>query len=468
MTLTLPCPAPCDHEERVDTTTLTPQSRHLPPSGNGRSSDRAAPRLRSVTRAPARDVTPVEVMTTGARLKLIMILGALTALGPLTIDTYLPALPSITRTLRSTSATVGLTLTGTLIGFALGQLVVGPISDTVGRRRPILYGAALHILASILCAVAPNVATLCASRVIQGIAASGAAVVALAIVRDVANGRAFVVMMSRLLLVMGAAPVLAPTLGSQILRWTQWRGVFVTLAVISVLLLAVTAFVLPETLPRHRRLRGGVRATASAYRVLLRDRTFVGLALVAGLTMSGIFGYVGGASFVMQQQYGLSVQQFGLVFGAGSVSLIIGTQLNPRLVARWTSARVLGGTLTVGTAAAAVLVAAAATGLGGLPGLLLPLWLVLASIGVALPNSPALALNGHGETAGTAAALLGAAQFGVAGLVGPIFTVLGVSAASMAIVIAGGLALTLLVYLLVVQPWRLEPLAADAVRVAVH
>jgi DHA1 family bicyclomycin/chloramphenicol resistance-like MFS transporter len=270
------------------------------------------------------------------------------------------------------------------------------------------------------------------------------------------------------LLVMGAAPVLAPTLGSQVLRWTEWRGVFVTLAGVGALLLVLAAVGLPETLPPTRRLRGGVRGNARAYGVLLRDRTFVGLALVAGLTMSAVFGYVGGSPFVMQEQYGLSVQQFGLVFGAGSISLIAGTQLNPRLVGRWTSARVLGAALTVGTAAAGGLVVAAGTGFGGLLGLLAPLWVVLGSVGVALPNSPALALNRHGDTAGTAAALLGASQFGVAGLVGPVYGVLGVGAVSMAAVIAGGLALTLTVYLLVVQPWRLEPITSHAVLVVAH
>jgi DHA1 family bicyclomycin/chloramphenicol resistance-like MFS transporter len=407
-------------------------------------------------------------MTRGARVKLVVILGALTAFAPLTIDTYLPALPSITRDLQTTAAAVGLTLTGTLIGFALGQLLVGPISDSFGRRRPMLIGAGLHIVASILCAVAPNVVALTAFRVLQGVAAAGAAVVALAVVRDVAHGRAFVVLMSRLLLVMGAAPVLAPTLGSQVLRWTEWRGVFVTLAGVGALLLVLAAVGLPETLPPTRRLRGGVRGNARAYGVLLRDRTFVGLALVAGLTMSAVFGYVGGSPFVMQEQYGLSVQQFGLVFGAGSISLIAGTQLNPRLVGRWTSARVLGAALTVGTAAAGGLVVAAGTGFGGLLGLLAPLWVVLGSVGVALPNSPALALNRHGDTAGTAAALLGASQFGVAGLVGPVYGVLGVGAVSMAAVIAGGLALTLTVYLLVVQPWRLEPITSHAVLVVAH
>ncbi len=440
MTTLRPCPSPSD-----DVTAPQPSAAPVAASGS-----------------------PVDLMSTPARVKLVVILGALTALGPLTIDTYLPALPSITTDLQSTEAAVGLTLTGTLVGFALGQLLVGPVSDRFGRRRPLLAGAALHVLASVLCALAPNLATLSALRVLQGIAAAGAGVVALAIVRDVANGHAFVVMMSRLLLVMGAAPVLAPTLGSQVLRWTEWRGVFVFLAFVGALLLVMAAVGLQETLPPAARLAGGVRSNLRAYGRLLHDRAFVGLALVAGLSMSAVFGYVSGASFVMQEQYGLSVQQFGLVFGAGSIFLIIGTQLNPRLVARWSSARVLGVTLAIGAAAAGVMVLAAATGTGGLVGLLVPLWVVLGSVGVALPNAPALALARHGDTAGTAAALLGAAQFGVAGLVGPVFGVLGISPTTMAAVIASGLALTLAVYLLVVRPWQLEPAPDDAVMVAVH
>lgn len=462
MTLAQPCPAPCD-DPTAGTTT-------------DRTADRTADRLPAPRRPepdrpvalPAPRRPPVDLTSTRARVTLVVMLGALTALGPLTVDTYLPALPSITADLQTTSAAVGLTLTGTLIGFALGQLLVGPISDTFGRRRPMLVGASLHIVASLLCAIAPNVVALSGFRVLQGVAASGAAVVALAVVRDVAQGRAFVVMMSRLLLVMGAAPVLAPTLGSQVLRLTEWRGVFVTLAVLSLLLLVATALVLPETLPPERRLRGGIRSNLTAYGELLRDRTFVGLALVAGLTMSAVFGYVSGSSFVLQERYGLSVQQFGLVFGAGSVSLIIGTQLSPRLVGRWTPVRVLGVTVSVGALAAAGLVVTSATALGGLLGLLVPLWVVLGCVGVALPISPSLALARHGDAAGTAAALLGAAQFGLAGLVGPAFGLLGVSAVTMAAVIAGGLALTLVVYLLVVQPWRLEPMAADPVLVPAH
>ncbi len=412
--------------------------------------------------------SPVEQLTTAARVRLVVVLGSLTALGPLTIDTYLPALPGITEDLRTTPGAVGLTLTATLVGFAVGQLLMGPVSDVLGRRRPLMAGAAAHIAASVMCALAPNIAVLTGFRVLQGVAASGAAVVALAVVRDVAHGRTFVVLMSRLLLVMGAAPVLAPTLGSQVLRWTDWRGVFLALAVISAALLVLTALALPETLPAQRRLRGGVAGSLRGYAALLTDRVFVGLALVGGLTMAAIFGYVGGSSFVLQEQYGLDVQEYGLVFGVGSLFVIAGTQSNPRLVHRWSSAQVLGGALVLGSAGGVAMVLAAATGTGGLLGLLVPLWCVLAAVGLSFPNAPALALERHGRTAGTAAALLGAAQFGVAGLVGPVLGATGVTAVTMSAVIAAGMVLCLAVYLGVVRPWHLGRAAPADVPVAVH
>ncbi len=164
------------------------------------------------------------------RLRLVLLLGALIALGPLTIDMYLPALPTITDEFATTSATVQLTLTGTLLGLALGQLVVGPFSDAVGRRVPLLVGTGVHLLASLLSVAAPNVAVLGGLRVLQGLGAAAGAVIAMAIVRDLYTGRAAATLLSRLILVMGAAPVIAPTLGGWLLTFTSWRGVFAALA----------------------------------------------------------------------------------------------------------------------------------------------------------------------------------------------------------------------------------------------
>ncbi|MDQ1661466.1 MAG: transporter, family, multidrug resistance protein, partial [Blastococcus sp.] len=273
--------------------------------------------------------------------RLALILGAFVALGPLTIDMYLPALPTITGQLGTTSSAVQLTLTGTLLGLGLGQLVLGPLSDALGRRRPLLAGTALHVLASLLVLVAPNVAVLGALRLLQGAGAAAGAVIAVAVVRDLYDGRAAATMLSRLFLILGAAPVLAPTIGGEILQFTSWRGVFALLAAYGVLLLVVGTIALPETLPAERRRSSGFVGTLRSYRELLGDRSYVGLVLVAGLTMAGLFSYVSGSAFVYQGEYGLDQQQFGFLFGAGAFWLIAATQLNPVVLRRFEPQQVL-------------------------------------------------------------------------------------------------------------------------------
>jgi DHA1 family bicyclomycin/chloramphenicol resistance-like MFS transporter len=390
-----------------------------------------------------------------------LILGAFVAVGPLTIDMYLPALPSIADELATTSATVQLTLTGTLVGLALGQLVLGPLSDALGRRRPLLAGTALHVLASLLVLVAPNIAVLGALRVLQGAGAAAGAVIALAVVRDLYDGRAAATMLSRLFLVLGAAPVLAPTVGGEILRFTSWRGVFALLAAYGLLMLAIGWITLRETLPPERRRSAGVRGTIRGYRELLRDRVYVGLVVVAGLTMAGLFSYVSGSAFVYQDEFGLDEQQFGMLFGAGAFWLIAATQLNPVLLRRWSPAQVLVGGTIAGAVAGAALVALAATGTGGLWAVAGSLWAVLFACGLALPNAPALALSRHGEAAGTAAALLGAIQFGVGALVSPVVGLLGNDAVAIGSVVLTALLLAIAVLVVVVRPWQL-PVPDDA------
>ncbi len=382
-------------------------------------------------------------------------LGAFVALGPLTVDMYLPALPTIADDLQTSAATIQLTLTGTLVGLALGQLVLGPLSDALGRRGPLLAGTALHVVASLLVLVAPDVTVLGLLRFLQGVGTAAGAVIALAVVRDLFEGRAAATMLSRLFLVLGAAPVLAPTVGGEVLRITSWRGVFLVLGVYGLLLLAVGWFAVRETLPPERRRSPGLAGTLRAYRVLFRDRTYVGLVLVAGLTMAGLFSYVSGSSFVFQDQFGLDEQQFGLLFGAGAVWLIAATQLNPVVLRRFSPAQVLVAGTVVGALAGAVLLVLAGTGTGGLWAVALSLWVVLFGSGLALPNAPALALSRHGEAAGTAAALLGAVQFGVGALVAPLVGLLGNDAVAMGAVVVGALVTAIAVLVLVVRPWQL-------------
>ncbi len=397
-----------------------------------------------------------------------LVLGAFVALGPLTIDMYLPALPTITEELGTTSSAVQLTLTGTLVGLALGQLVLGPLSDRFGRRRPLLAGTALHVLASLLVLLAPTVAVLGLLRVLQGVGAAAGAVIAIAVVRDLFDGRAAATMLSRLFLVLGVAPVLAPTIGGELLRFTSWRGVFAFLAVYGVLLVVMGFFAVRETLTPERRSSNGVGGTLRSYGSLFLDRAYVGLVLVAGLTMAGLFAYVSGSSFVYQDEFGLDEQQFGLLFGAGAVWLIAATQLNPVLLRWFSPAQVLVAGTVAGAAAGVVLLVLAATATGGLFAVVLPLWAVLFACGLALPNAPALALSRHGDAAGTAAALLGAVQFGVGAAVSPLVGLLGNDAVAMGTVVVASLALAIVVLVVVVRPWQLEDPDPEAAPVAVH
>jgi DHA1 family bicyclomycin/chloramphenicol resistance-like MFS transporter len=402
---------------------------------------------------------------TGERVKFIVVLGLLVAIGPLTIDMYLPSLPAITDGMQTTAAAVQLTLTGTLAGLALGQLFIGPLSDAVGRRKPLIIGILVHIAASLLCMIAPNITVLGTLRILQGLGTAAASVVATAVVRDKFSGNTAAKVFSRLLLVMGVAPILAPTLGSQVLRLTDWRGVFATLAILGVVLLFVAIFALPETLPPARRRNGGVAGTLRDYRALLRDRNFLGLIFVAGFTLSAILAYVAGSSFVYQDQYGLSQQQFGVVFGLGAAGLIAASQLNVRLLSRYSPQRIVAGALIGGSVGAAALVVFAATGFGGLVAIVLPLCVVLAAAGLALPNAPALALNRHGDAAGTAAALLGAVQFGVGAVIAPAVGALGATALAMAVVVAGNMVVALAVFMFTTRPARVAapvPVPVDA------
>jgi DHA1 family bicyclomycin/chloramphenicol resistance-like MFS transporter len=422
----------------------------------------------SAVRSPTGVALPDPRIEKPRTARTALVLGAFVALGPLTIDMYLPALPTITDELGTTSSAVQLTLTGTLVGLALGQLVLGPLSDTFGRRRPLLVGTAVYVLASVLVLLAPNVAVLGALRVLQGVGAAAGAVIALAVVRDLFDGRAAATMLSRLFLVLGVAPVLAPTIGGELLRFTSWRGVFALLAGYAVLLIAMGFFAVRETLPPERRSSTGVVGTLAGYGSLFRDRAYVGLVLVAGLTMAGLFAYVSGSSFVYQDEFGLDEQQFGLLFGAGAVWLIAATQLNPVLLRWFSPAQVLVAGTVAGAVAGAVLLVLAATATGGLFAVVVPLWAVLFACGLALPNAPALALSRHGDAAGTAAALLGAVQFGVGAAVSPLVGLLGNDAVAMGTVVVASLVLAIVVLVVVVRPWQLEDPDPQAAPVAAH
>jgi DHA1 family bicyclomycin/chloramphenicol resistance-like MFS transporter len=377
------------------------------------------------TGRPQAPATQGHGLTRGRHVQLIVVLGSLIALGPLTIDMYLPAFPQLADELDTTAASVQLTLTGMLGGLAVGQLLIGPLSDAFGRRRPLLAGLVLHALASLVCALAPTVEVLAAVRVVQGFAGAAISVVALATVRDLFSGLAVARTMSRLMLVIGLAPIVAPSLGGFILEVTDWRGIFVVLAGAAALLIVVALVGLRETLPVERRRSARVGATLRTYRSLLRDRTFVALVLMGGLMFASIFAYVSGASFVLQEGFGLSQRSFGLVFGANALALTVLSQVNPSMIRRFGQVDVLTGAILVSMLASAALVVTGVTGAGGLAGALVPLMVILGAAGLAMPNTPSLALNRHGEAAGTASAMLGFTQFGVGALVAPLVGLFG-------------------------------------------
>jgi len=380
---------------------------------------------------------------------MIVLLGVMVALGPLTIDMYLPALPKIADDLSVSSSVVQLTLTGTLLGLALGQLIVGPLSDSLGRRRPLMAGIVLHMAASVVCMLAPNLLVLGLARSLQGVGAAATMVVSIAVVGDLFAESAAATVLSRLMLVLGVAPVIAPSLGAAVLLHGSWHWVFAVLVVLAGALLLVAALALPETLPPSHRRPLRLRSIGATYVELLRDSRFIILVLVAALSMSGLFAYIAGAPFVLQGRFGLDQQAFALVFGAGAVALIGATQFNVVLLKRFAPQTIVVWAMSAALLAGAVFVALSVAHAGGLAGFVVPVWAILGAMGLVIPNAPAVALSRHPDAAGTAAALLGAAQFGLGAAVAPLVGVFGNDEIALSAVMTAGISIALLALLLV-------------------
>lgn len=342
---------------------------------------------------------------------LIVILGALTAFGPLSIDMYLPGLPAIARDLGAEPALVQLTLSLFFIGLAFGQALYGPLSDRYGRRRPLLIGCAIYVAASVACALAPSAPALIAARLVQAIGGSAGMVIARSVVRDYFDANESARVFSLLMLVMGLAPITAPLIGGQLLAFVSWRAIFWVLVGFGLLCLLAVVLFLPESLPAERRSGAGIGAALRIYGRLLADRQFLGYALAGGLTSAAMFAYIAGSPFVVIELYGVSPQQYGWIFGANALGLILAAQVNRRLLAAFDGATIVSGTLLVSAGAALLLVLVAATGVGGLPALLIPLFVCIASGGFVGPNTTAAALVPYGQSAGSASALLGTLSF---------------------------------------------------------
>jgi DHA1 family bicyclomycin/chloramphenicol resistance-like MFS transporter len=377
---------------------------------------------------------------------LAVVLSLLTVFGPISMDLYLPVLPALTDELRSATSTAQLTITACLLGLAAGQLVAGPLSDRLGRRRPLLIGVVAYVAVSLLCAASPTVETLVAARFVQGLAGGVGVVIAQAAGRDLYSGGRLLRYYGRLTVLGGLAAIVGPVIGGQLATVTDWRGIFVFLAAVGAALLVACLLVFRETLPSERRVSGGLVQTGRDVRRLLTDRVFLGAVLVTGFVNAALFAYLSGATFVLQGVYGLSPQGYSFAFGLNSLGFMVFGFAAGRTAERWSET----GTLLVGiamcVAGAGGLVATAALHLP-LVAVVLSLFTMVSGVAVTTPPSTSLALADHPDTAGTAASFLGVARFAFGGLAAPLVG-LGSGVAPLALVTLTAAVLGALAYAL--------------------
>jgi DHA1 family bicyclomycin/chloramphenicol resistance-like MFS transporter len=354
----------------------------------------------------------------------VVVLGLLTMFGPLSLDLYLPVLPQLADDLNASVSAAQLSITACLVGLALGQLVAGPLSDRLGRRTPLMVGLLAYVVASVACALAPSAALLVVLRLIQGLAGAAGIVISRAIARDLYSGRALMIFFSRLLLIAGLAPVIAPILGGQLSRIMSWRGIFAVLAGFGALLLIAAWFGLRETLPPERRIVGGFGETLHGYNTLLHDKFFVGCALSSGLAGATMFAYIAGSTFVLQRIYGLSPQGFSFVFGSISLGLVLSAQIGGRLALIWPLPRVLGFGLAINLLGATSLLVVVIIGLP-LAVLIGALVVMVSAVGLIFPTANALALADYPDLAGTASSLQGLSQFVFGAVAAPLVGIAG-------------------------------------------
>lgn len=347
-------------------------------------------------------------------VELIIILGAMTAFAPLSIDMYLPAFPTLQESLGTTAGRIQLTLASFFVAFAAGQVIYGPLADRFGRKPPLYAGLGLFVAASIGCAIATSVEQLILLRFIQALGAGAGVVIARAMVRDLFPPSEAVAVFSRLMLVMGVAPMLAPLLGSYLLIWFDWHAIFAFLALFGALCLLAVTLRLPESLSSEIREPLSFRSIVLGYLRLIADRRFIGPALVGGFSISGMFVYITASPFVFIEVLGISTESYGWLFGFNAFGFIAAAQVNARLGRQFGAAKVLRVSTKVVVAAGLLLILGGVIGIGGRYGVFVPVFVFIASLGFVMPNTAALAMAPFGRNAGSASALMGTLQFGLA------------------------------------------------------
>jgi DHA1 family bicyclomycin/chloramphenicol resistance-like MFS transporter len=392
---------------------------------------------------------------------LAAVLSLLTVFGPISMDLYLPVLPALTADLGSATSTAQLTVTACLFGLALGQLIAGPLSDRFGRRRPLLIGVVAFILTSVLCAASPTVEALVAARFLQGLAGGVGVVIAQAAGRDLYSGGRLLRYYGRLTVLAGLAAIVGPVIGGQLASVTDWRGLFLFLAAVGVIILLACLAVFRETLPAQLRVAGGLAQTGRDMRRLLADRLFRGAVLVTGFVSAALFAYLSGATFLLQDVYGLSPQGYSYAFGLNSFGFMVFGFVAGRASERWSEK----GTLIVGLAmcalGAAGLLATAALHLP-LVAVVLSLFTMVSGVAVTTPPTTSLALAGYPDVAGTASSFLGVARFAFGGLSAPLVGLGGTSAVPLGLVAVGGAVLAAVAYALTIRSRFTDATAATS------
>lgn len=391
----------------------------------------------------------------------VAVLGAVATLGPAAMDAYLPALPTVAADLAASTSAIALTMTAFLGGLGVGMLFSGSISDSLGRRVPLLVGMVLYVLAALGCAFAPSLGVLIVMRFVLGMASAGGYAIGQAMIADYTRGTQAARLMSRLAVVSYLAPILAPPIGAQVLRVTSWRGIFILLAVLGTALLLTVFRVVGESLPLERRISGGVQSTLRTARGLLRDRHFLGLMVLGAFSSAAFYGYLTGVSFVYQNVGGLSPTAFSILFTVNAVGMLASVQGNHRLLARFSPRQLLGADLLAVAVAATAAVAVSFTEPLNLIALAVALFFAVAAMASIVPNAVALALSLHPETAGSASALYGASGIVLGALATPLVGLGGTSALSMTLVMCVASLVALGVYVLGPRRFPDQPGAAE-------
>ncbi|HSH25087.1 MAG TPA: multidrug effflux MFS transporter [Massilibacterium sp.] len=385
------------------------------------------------------------------RFWFVLILGALTAFGPLSIDMYLPAFPAVTNDLQTTPSLVQLSLTFCLLGLAAGQLVIGPLSDIRGRRKPLIIAMILYSIASFFSALTPNIGIFIALRFVQGFTGAAGIVIARAIARDLYSGKELTKFFALLMLINGAAPILAPIIGGIILSFSVWQTVFFILAIFGIFMFLGVSFGVPETLPQENRSTGGFTETIEAFRALIKDRTFIGFALTQALIMTSMFAYISGSPFVIQNIYGASAQTFSLLFALNGIGIIVATQLTGKLVDYVSEQTLFFSGLFLSLVGSIFLLVSIYLHLS-LVSVSIALFLVVSSVGIVSTTTFSLAMQNQTKNIGSASALLGLFPFAGGAIVAPLVGIAGdQTALPMAIIIFILSVSSILLYLFLIK-----------------